>query len=149
MAVNVDFSAVYDARNCIPVEMAHICVDRDRCAHAHRSCFVFAVSRLVRSLVSQRENQTLHVCHSWSAVFLAAALTHIHSSRCCVPSPFTEILMDLKTDVLSVSLKIPVVFFQHIIRFYICLYCVFPNSFVFFQNFVFSGIYSSTICQFS
>lgn len=83
MAVNVDFSALYDARNWIPVEMAHICVDIDRCTHAHWSGFVFAVSRLVRSLVSQRENQTLHLLHSHTFT-VPGQLTRTQSHR---PSP--------------------------------------------------------------
>lgn len=120
----------------------HLCWHRQirTCTHFSTLLVFFLQSAgWCRSLVSQRENQTLHVCHSWSAVFLATALTHVHSSRSAdissMPSPFTVILVtrDLKTNicfvcVLSVSIgffseirpnNLVVLFFQYIISLYV------------------------------
>lgn len=58
----------------------HTFVLTDRCTH-FSTLLVFFLQSAGRcgSLVSRRENQILHVCHSWSAVFLAAALAHTRS----------------------------------------------------------------------
>ncbi len=101
-----------------PVEIAHIWVDMDRCTH-FSTLLVLSLQSAgwCRSLVSQRENQTLHVCHSWSAVFLTTALAHTRSPlqvswHLLHPVALHCVILvtrDLKTNVcvLSVSLVFP------------------------------------------
>lgn len=80
MAINVDVSTLYDARNWIPVEMAHICVGIDRCTHAHSfctSCFVFAVCRLFQvPCVLERESDFTCLSFLVSCIFSYCAHTH-------------------------------------------------------------------------